>query len=328
MSLWINIIFAWIALILTFLLVVIWGLRLIGKRKSSRRSATSPGAPIRLHHGVPQRVGKTASGKHAAAKAPHPKPLAIVNRWLRRHHKLIGILLIATGAVHGLFSSDTLWSLNLGTVTWIVSILLGISWMLRKKLKKAWMTAHRLLTVAFVALLVIHILNVGGFILDDMIAGRVAGPPDITQQVPTEIPSDDAVQTAQATPDETDDVSADTIPDATETPDVTQPTTDVTQPTTDVQTSQYIDGTYYGTGNGYRPGLVVEVVIENGQIASVTVTEHNERDERYWGYPATVIPEEIIAAQSTDVDSISGATMTSEGIKEAVDDALSQALAG
>ena len=127
--------------------------------------------------------------KHRTPQARKPRPLAAVNRWLRRHHKLIGILLIAAGAVHGLFSSDTLWSLNLGTVTWIVSILLGISWLLRKKVKKTWMTVHRLLTVAFVALLVLHIVNVGGFILDDMIAGRIAEPPSVTQSVQTETPT-------------------------------------------------------------------------------------------------------------------------------------------
>jgi uncharacterized protein with FMN-binding domain len=271
MSLWMNIIFAWIALILTFLLVVIWGLRLIVKNKPSRRNLA---ASIRPCDDMFSGSGDTDA---AAKDTSWLKRVAAVNRCLRRHHKLTGILLIATGAVHGLFSSDTLWSLNLGTVTWLVSILLGISWMLRKKLKKAWMTAHRLLVAAFTALLVIHILNVGGFILDDMIAGRF-----------TETRGDTEIMgTAEGA---------------------------------------YLDGTYYGTGTGYRPGLVVEVIIEGGQIVSVQVVEHDERDQRYWGYPVIAIPEAIIAAQSTDVDNISGATMTCDGIKEAVADAMSQAL--
>ena len=284
MTLWTNIIFAWIALILTFLLVVIWALRLFCRKKKI-------------------------------------KPLMAVNRWLRRHHKLIGLLLIGAGAVHGLLSSDALFSLNIGTVTWIISILLGLNWLLRKKMKKAWMAVHRLLTAAFAVLLVIHILNVGGFILDDMIAGRITPPADETQ---TEVASTEE----EALPDDThhkrerqgksEDDDA-----VTEGED----TSSETQTTGTNETTVYIDGTYQGTGTGFSPGLVVEVVIEDGQIASVTVIDHNEQNERYWGYPVEAIPEAIVDAQSTDVDSISGATRTSEGIKEAVDDALSQALA-
>ena len=279
MTLWINIVFAWIALVLTFFSVIIWVLRLAGKKKK---------IPL----------------------------LSAVNRWLRRRHKLIGILLIAAGAVHGLFSSDALFSLNLGTVTWIVSILLGINWLFYKKLKKTWMTLHRLLTVAFVALLVIHILDVGGFILDDMIAGRITASDAVVQQTEQE-PSVSASEDAHAATSSGDSETAQTASLA--------PETTASQTTGSLV---YIDGTYQGTGTGFRPGLVVEVVIQDGKIASVTVVDHNEHNQRYWGYPVVAIPEAIVAAQSTDVDSISGATMTSEGIKEAVGDALSQALAG
>jgi len=283
MTLWINIVFAWIALILAFFSVVIWVLRLITKKKKIQ-------------------------------------PVSRANRWLRRHHKLIGILLIGAGVIHGLFSSDKLFSVNLGTAVWVVSILLGLSWIFRKKLKKAWMSIHRLLTVAFVALLVIHIVSVGGFILDDMIVGRITPPPAQTQTEQTAAPT----ETAASAPDAAAEATPTQVPDAVETTTEAPPPAPADPPST----GGYIDGTYLGTGTGFGPGLVVEVVIEDGMITRITVVDHNERNQRYWGYPVEQIPKDIIAAQSTDVDNITGATMTCDGIKEAVDDALAQALAG
>lgn len=291
MELWINIIFAWIALILSFLLVIIWVLRLICKKRK----------PLFLYR---------------------------INRALRKHHKLIGILLIAAALIHGLFSSDDLLSFNWGTANWIISILLGLSWMLRKKLnmKKTWMSIHRLLTLAFVTLIVIHILNVGGFILDDMIFGKMSKPPVPPAQTKQEESAPENVTAAPLTTPEPLQ-TADTLPALL--PEETQIATSSPAPTeTSGDMPIYQDGVYQGTGTGYRPGLVVEVTIQYGSITSVTIIDHNEKNEMYWGVPIEEIPKTIVEAQSTDVDSISGATMTSDGIKQAVEDALSKALGG
>jgi uncharacterized protein with FMN-binding domain len=86
----------------------------------------------------------------------------------------------------------------------------------------------------------------------------------------------------------------------------------------------YKDGTYTGTGRGYRPGLQVEVTIENSKITDIEIGSNNETP-RYTARPFNIIPQEIIEAQSTDVDTISGATRTSDGIIAAVEDALNQA---
>lgn len=91
---------------------------------------------------------------------------------------------------------------------------------------------------------------------------------------------------------------------------------------------QYKDGIYEGIGNGYGPNLKVEVMIESGEITNIKIIDHNERGEGFYLPAFENIPGKIIEKQSTDIDSISGATFTSKGIIEAVDDALSKAVDG
>lgn len=93
---------------------------------------------------------------------------------------------------------------------------------------------------------------------------------------------------------------------------------------TNKQNKKYKDGTYIGTGTGYRPGLQVSVTIKNGKIADIQVTSNNETP-RFAEQPFAIVPNEIVQAQSTEVDGVSGATRSSNGIKQAVEDALSKA---
>ena len=94
---------------------------------------------------------------------------------------------------------------------------------------------------------------------------------------------------------------------------------------TNKQNKKYKDGTYIGTGTGYRPGLQVSVTIKNGKIADIKIASNNETP-RFAEQPFAVVPNEIVQAQSTEVDGVSGATRSSNGIKQAVEDALKQAL--
>lgn len=82
------------------------------------------------------------------------------------------------------------------------------------------------------------------------------------------------------------------------------------------------DGTYQGLSDaGMHPGLIVEVVVAGEQITEVKVLTHGETPGI--SDPAIAeIPTKIIAAQSTEIDAVSGATMTSNAIKEAVANAL------
>jgi uncharacterized protein with FMN-binding domain len=90
--------------------------------------------------------------------------LVSLYRALKKHHKLVGIILVVTGLVHGYFSSENILSLNFGTVSWVVSVLLGLSWMARKVLSnyKGWIYYHRVLTVIFLLTIILHVVQVGG----------------------------------------------------------------------------------------------------------------------------------------------------------------------
>ncbi|MCD8017800.1 MAG: S-layer homology domain-containing protein [Oscillospiraceae bacterium] len=92
--------------------------------------------------------------------------------------------------------------------------------------------------------------------------------------------------------------------------------------------TNYTDGTYTGSGTGYNNGTVtVEVTVENGKITNIETVDASSQTTSFWE-KAVALYESIISAQSTEVDSVSGATYSSEGIKAAVADALSKAVAG
>ena len=82
------------------------------------------------------------------------------------------------------------------------------------------------------------------------------------------------------------------------------------------------DGVYEGSANGMGGAVKVAVTVSGGKITAVEVVEHNETA----GISDPAIeqmPAKIVDAQSTDVDAVASATVTSEAIKEAVKAALS-----
>lgn len=87
---------------------------------------------------------------------------------------------------------------------------------------------------------------------------------------------------------------------------------------------KYKDGTYTGVGQGFGPNLKVSVTIKNSRISNIEILSHNET-RGYYEEPFNVIPKEIIQSQSSNVDAVSGATRSSNGVMNAVNDALSQA---
>lgn len=87
----------------------------------------------------------------------------------------------------------------------------------------------------------------------------------------------------------------------------------------------YKDGTYYGTGTGFGGTLKVQVDISGGKIVSIKILENN--DGGTYISKASSLINAIISSQSTNVDTVSGATYSSVGIIQAVRDALSQAVA-
>lgn len=84
---------------------------------------------------------------------------------------------------------------------------------------------------------------------------------------------------------------------------------------------KYTDGTYEGTGQGYRDTITVKVTVSNGNITSITIESYND-DDQFFNKAKNTIINEIISSQSTDVQTVSGATYSSIGIISAVADAL------
>jgi len=110
-------------------------------------------------------------------------------------------------------------------------------------------------------------------------------------------------------------------PDSNETPSASEPQTKDEAPAV----ADYKDGTYEGTRDaGIHPGLKVSVVIKDGKIAEVNVIEHNET-EGIGSVALEKLSEAIVEAQSTEVDSVTGASLSSAAIKEAVNKALALA---
>lgn len=90
--------------------------------------------------------------------------------------------------------------------------------------------------------------------------------------------------------------------------------------------ASYKDGTYYGTGSGFAGDMKVEVVISGGKISSIQIVETNDGSE--YIQKASGVISQILNAQSTNnIDTVSGATFSSNGIIKAVRNALSQAAA-
>ena len=86
----------------------------------------------------------------------------------------------------------------------------------------------------------------------------------------------------------------------------------------------YKDGTYTGEAQGFGGPIDVAVIIENGKISEINITSAEKEDGAYLSMAEDIIPT-ILEAQSADVDTISGATFSSTGIKEAVAQALEEA---
>lgn len=86
----------------------------------------------------------------------------------------------------------------------------------------------------------------------------------------------------------------------------------------------WADGTYTETAKGKKGDFEVMVVIEGRNIASISVGDNEETPDK-GGVAIAQLPEEIVAAQSYDVDAVAGATVTSNGIKDAVARCLEKA---
>lgn len=91
-----------------------------------------------------------------------------------------------------------------------------------------------------------------------------------------------------------------------------------------VSDTVYKDGTYTGTGKGRGGDMEVTVTIADGKVSDIVVNSHAESSDI--GAPALDrLIQKTITANSAEIDGASGATMTSDGFRQAVAQALSKA---
>ena len=122
--------------------------------------------------------------------------------------------------------------------------------------------------------------------------------------------------------------AADTAADSDTTDSASADSSEADDNTTDDTSADsdyvYKDGTYTGEAEGYGGTIQVEVTLAGDEITSINVVSAPGEDSAYLSQAESVI-NSVISAQSTDVDTVSGATFSSTGILNAVDEALGKA---
>lgn len=84
------------------------------------------------------------------------------------------------------------------------------------------------------------------------------------------------------------------------------------------------DGTYEGSAYGFGDLITVSVTLKDGKITDISVLSADGEDRPYYNQALSVL-DKMISTQSTEVDTVSGATLTAEGMIGAVADALGKA---
>ncbi|MCD7837938.1 MAG: FMN-binding protein, partial [Clostridiales bacterium] len=86
----------------------------------------------------------------------------------------------------------------------------------------------------------------------------------------------------------------------------------------------WADGTYTGSAKGFGGTIKVQVTIKEGKLTAIQVLSHSGETASYFSKAKAIISR-ILKAQSPNVDTVSGATYSSTGIREAVKAALKKA---
>jgi fumarate reductase flavoprotein subunit len=86
----------------------------------------------------------------------------------------------------------------------------------------------------------------------------------------------------------------------------------------------FTPGTYTGTAKGFGGDVEVTVTVSESTIDDIKVVGDHET-ENIGTFAVSMMPDRILEAQTTDVDAVAGATVTSKAILLALQDALTQA---
>lgn len=109
--------------------------------------------------------------------------------------------------------------------------------------------------------------------------------------------------------------------------DTTSAQSDVDEETEEDSSAQeglYVDGTYTGEGAGFGGTIQVELTLKNQEMTDIQIISASGEDSAYLSQAQGVI-DAILTGQTTAVDTVSGATFSSTGIIQAVNDALGKA---
>ncbi|MDD6023404.1 MAG: FMN-binding protein [Oscillospiraceae bacterium] len=278
------------------------------------------------------------------------------NRFFHKIHIPFGILALIAGLLHGILAGNpsfailtdfdaapVLFTLNWGTACFVAVILLAVSYLLRKKLRRYWMPVHRVLTVLTLLLLVLHLFDMGISLPARLLEGRpepVAEEETLSVESVTEAPVSQAsapsvAPTPEPTPESTPELpveepsapepatpegSTEEEPDIEEAPEEPQEET----PLVTFSGAVLADGSYTGTADGFNGPITLTVTVEAGQVTDITIDE-NWDTPRFFDYAVSIV-DTILGEQSLEVDTVSGATFSSAGILNAVYDALSSAV--
>jgi uncharacterized protein with FMN-binding domain len=136
--------------------------------------------------------------------------------------------------------------------------------------------------------------------------------------------STNSVAAAQPTPATPTDPGSTTVEDTT--------TDDAASSTPAVKTTpptKTASGTYTGSRVNTRWGIVaVQITVKNGKITNSQAVEYpsdNFRDQQINAYALPILNQAAVSAQSANIDSISGATVTSDGYISSLQSAIDQA---
>lgn len=252
-----------------------------------------------------------------------------LNQFFHKIHIPFGALMLVFGLLHGLLAGNPsfatlssftlapeLFTLNWGTACLVLGILLALTYLFRRRLKKKWMPAHRALTVALIVCLALHLLNVG-----IQLPGRLFGSSETASVSQS---ADAAAGTAaSAATDTTTDTTTDTAA-SSEAAASDAGTASSSSSLVTFSGAQLKDGTYEGSADGYEGTITVSVTVSGGQVTDITVV--SESDSPQFFNQAKTLLDTIISGQTLEVDAVSGATFSSAGLINATADALQQAV--
>lgn len=86
----------------------------------------------------------------------------------------------------------------------------------------------------------------------------------------------------------------------------------------------YKDGSYKGSGEGFGGEIIVEVTLEKDFIKDAKIISKKNETPEYISQAEKIL-DDVVSKQTIKVDAVSGATLSSNGILSALDDAMNKA---